>query len=158
MVEMRMCKGRHEMQGLQGKGEMLELETREIVRRVWQGDTEEGKLQPQDLYSMGTKESRMMPTAREESSERQGLWAKELYSTQKDHLHFSWVRKSIRQSPLKAMRKESKVCKSQMTALNHREKQWGMEEQNRPHGARVSFAGKQRSSSIFILLVLGRVN
>lgn len=74
------------------------------------------------------------------------------------YLHFSWVRKSIRQSLLKAMRKESKVCKSQMTALNHREKQWGMEEQNRPHGARVSVAGKQRSSSIFILLVLGRVN
>lgn len=104
---------------------------------------------------MGTKESRMMPAAGEESSERQGLWTKELYSTQKDHFHFSCARKSIRQSPLKAMRKESKVCKSQMTALNHREKQWEMEEQHRPHEARVSVSGKQRSSSIFILLVLG---
>lgn len=29
IVERRMCKGRHEMQSLQGNSEMLELETRE---------------------------------------------------------------------------------------------------------------------------------
>lgn len=131
---------------------------RETVQRVWHGETEEEKLQPQELYSTGTEDSRTMSVAGEESSERQALGTKELYSTQKDHLHFSCVRKSIRQSSLKAVEKQSEVFKSQMTALNHREKQWGMEVQNTAHEATVSVEWKQRSSSISILLVLGQVN
>lgn len=72
------------------------------------GETEEEKLQPQELYSTGTKESRMMPTAGEESSERQGLWTQEFYSTQKEHLHFSCVGNSISHSSPKTRRRRQR--------------------------------------------------
>lgn len=107
---------------------------------------------------MGIKESKMISTAGEESNERQGLETKELYFTQKDHWHFRLCKEEHQATFTKSNEKESEVFKSQMTALNHREKQWGMEEQNRPHKARVRVEGKEKSSSISILLVLGQVN
>lgn len=61
----------------------------------------------------------MIPMAGEESNERQGLQTKELYFTQKDHLHLRLCKEEHQAKFTKSNEKESEVFKTQMTALNH---------------------------------------